>query len=85
MRADQFTGTHARGSLPTRPPSPAPHQHGTHVALPATPPIPLPEGPVDIVVLEDHGLLEIFLAGGTVAVTMQTFKHDGPVRLSQQA
>lgn len=59
--------------------------HGTHVALPATPPIPLPEGPVDIVVLEDHGLLEIFLAGGTVAVTMQTFKHDGPVRLTQQA
>ncbi|MDO5676181.1 MAG: glycoside hydrolase family 32 protein [Propionibacteriaceae bacterium] len=55
--------------------------HGTHAQLPATPPIPLPEGPVDIRVIEDHGLLEIFLDGGIVAVTVQTFPHEGSVEI----
>ncbi|GAA4890459.1 glycoside hydrolase family 32 protein [Tessaracoccus lubricantis] len=55
--------------------------HGVHRAIVATPPIPLPDGPATGWLIEDHGLIELFLAEGTVAVTMQTFPHAGPVRV----
>ncbi|HHT13524.1 MAG TPA: glycoside hydrolase family 32 protein [Propionibacterium sp.] len=55
--------------------------HGVHGKLPATPPVPLPEGPVSGFLIEDHGLIELFLDGGLIAVTIQTFPHPGPVRI----
>lgn len=55
--------------------------HGIHGRVPATPPIALPAGPVDVTVIEDHGLLEVFVAEGLVTVTVQTFPHEGPVRI----
>lgn len=55
--------------------------HGVHGAIPATPAIPLPEGPVSGVLIEDHGLIELFLNDGLVTVTTQTFPKPGPVRV----
>ena len=55
--------------------------HGVHGAIPVTPAITLPEGPVSGVLIEDHGLIELFLSDGLVAVTMQTFPKPGPVRV----
>lgn len=57
--------------------------HQVHQAILATPPIPLPAGPVSGVLLEDHGLLELYLDAGTVVVSMQTFPEPGPARMSR--
>ncbi|MBB1513375.1 glycoside hydrolase family 32 protein [Tessaracoccus sp. MC1679] len=56
--------------------------HGVHAGIHVTPPIPLPPGPVAGLLVEDHGLIEVFLDGGRVAVTSQTFPHVGPVRVT---
>lgn len=56
--------------------------HGVHTGIHVTPPIHLPEGPVTGLIVEDHGLIEVFLDGGRVAVTSQTFPLAGPVRVS---
>lgn len=55
--------------------------HGVHGGIHVTPPIALPGGPVTGFLVEDHGLIEVFLDGGRVAVTTQTFPHVGPVRV----
>lgn len=56
--------------------------HGVHQGMGSTPPIALPDGPVDVLLVEDHGLVELFLADGTVTVTVQTFPEPGPVTVS---
>ena len=56
--------------------------HGVHAGIHVTPPIPLPPGPVTGLLVEDHGLIEVFLDGGRVAVTSQTFPRVGPVRVT---
>jgi fructan beta-fructosidase len=38
-------------------------------------------GKVDLVVIEDHGLVEVFTADGLVSVSLQTFPVDGPLRV----
>lgn len=55
--------------------------HGVHLEFPATPPIPLPEGPVTGMLIEDHGLIEVLLVDGTVSISMQTFPHEGDFRV----
>ncbi|AQP45367.1 glycoside hydrolase family 32 protein [Tessaracoccus flavus] len=57
--------------------------HAVHTGFPATSPIPLPAGPVSGVLIEDHGLIELFLLDGLVTVALQTFPHPGPVRVRQ--
>ena len=56
--------------------------HGVHTGINVTPPIPLPDGPVSGVLIEDHGLIEILLLDATVSITVQTFPHPGPVRVT---
>ncbi|CAI9405723.1 glycoside hydrolase family 32 protein [Aestuariimicrobium sp. T2.26MG-19.2B] len=49
--------------------------------------VPLPRAasatsdPVDLVVIEDHGLVEVFTADGLVSASLQTFPVDGPLRV----
>lgn len=51
--------------------------HGTHVGFEATPPIPTGTGPVGGLLVEDHGLVEVFVDGGLTCLTMQTFPGAG--------
>lgn len=59
--------------------------HQVHGQIHSTPPIPLAEGPARVEVIEDHGLIEIFVNDGLVAITMQTFPQPGDVRMFTQA
>lgn len=43
--------------------------------------VPLPSGPVELVALEDHGLVELYLDGGLTTATVQTFPATGPLRV----
>lgn len=51
--------------------------HGTHLGYEATPPIPTGAGPVRGLLVEDHGLVEVFIDGGLTCVAMQTFPGRG--------
>ncbi len=42
---------------------------------------PLPEGPIDIQLVEDHGLIEMLFNRGRTSVTVQTFPVDGPLEI----
>lgn len=53
-----------------------------HVGFERTRAIELPDGPVEMRVVEDHGLFEIFLDGGLLTVTLQTFPADGPLHVT---
>lgn len=55
--------------------------HGVHHKLPTTRPIPTPPGPLAGVLIEDHGLIEVLLADGTISITVQTFPATGNVTL----
>lgn len=55
--------------------------HRVHGAISSTPPIPVPDGPVSGELIEDHGLIEVFLDGGLTTATIQTFPHPGQVRV----
>ncbi|WP_300079298.1 glycoside hydrolase family 32 protein [Propioniciclava sp.] len=56
--------------------------HGVHAGSGDTPPIPVPEGAVSGFLVEDHGLVEVFLDDGLVSVTAATFPGTGPARVT---
>ncbi len=55
--------------------------HGVHGGIPTTNPIPHPPGTARGVVLEDHGLIEVFLDDGLISISMQTFPVQGAARI----
>lgn len=54
--------------------------HGVHIGSGDTPPIPAREGPVTGFLVEDHGLVEVFLDDGLVSVTAAVFPGTGPAQ-----